>query len=561
MNKPNWRDLEREPMELAFHAENQSLVRRMDQLAWTFVVLGVAARLVRYLLRFPLWGDEIMLAGNFLDRDYEGLLRPLNEQQCAPILFLWTELAVIRWAGFSEWTLRLFPLLCGLGSVFLFRHVAARVMRGVPLAIAVGIFAVAYYPIRHSVELKPYASDVLVALVQLAIAVEWLRTPARAYWLWWLALASAIALGLSYPAVFVAGGISIGLVVPVARTKDRAVWLAYAAFNAAVVGAFALLVWVSFSHQFSASREFMTGYWAKSFPPLADPARLVAWMAETHTGQMFAYPLGGKRGASVLTFLCCVVACGLLARRKWSAIVVMFGGTLGLAFIAACLKLYPYGGNSRLVLYLAPFICLLMGVGGAAALANLRAWRPQRTGVLAAVTLLALVGSGVIVSDMVHPYKHAVDQLHRGFAIWFWNQRATEGDLICVRTDQGLELDPGTVPTAYLCYQRIYSPKHCDGRQIEVLSEARSGTALRCVQFHTTGSVRDESAHAAWLAKLAARHKLVAHEAYPVRLSIPREAPFFGTYEIYDFVLKEGTSVIASAGSGPSATQSEPLRR
>jgi hypothetical protein len=55
----------------------------------------------------------------------------------------------------------LFPALCGLASVILFRHLAVRLLRGIPLVLAVGIFATAFYPVRHSAEIKPYASDLL----------------------------------------------------------------------------------------------------------------------------------------------------------------------------------------------------------------------------------------------------------------------------------------------------------------------------------------------------------------------------------------------------------------
>ena len=40
-----------------------------------FVALGVLLRVARYLLNFPLWCDETMLAANFLDKGY-GDLRP-----------------------------------------------------------------------------------------------------------------------------------------------------------------------------------------------------------------------------------------------------------------------------------------------------------------------------------------------------------------------------------------------------------------------------------------------------------------------------------------------------
>ena len=147
--------------------------RRQRQLLWTLVALGVAARLVRYLLRFPLWADETALAANLLDRGYLDLAQPLGHEQVCPLGFLWTQLTLVRWFGFSEYTLRLPALLCSVGSVFLFHRLAGRLLRGSALVLAVGVFAVAYPGIRYAAEAKPYACDLFFATLLLTVAVEW----------------------------------------------------------------------------------------------------------------------------------------------------------------------------------------------------------------------------------------------------------------------------------------------------------------------------------------------------------------------------------------------------
>ena len=146
---------------------------------WIFLAVGLAARLVRYLLRFPLWEDEAMLSTNFLERGYLGLLQPLHYLQVAPTLFLWCQLTVVRLLGFSEYTLRLVPLACSIASLFLFRHLAGLLLRGTALVATFGIFAVAYPPIRYAAEAKPYGCDLFLALLMLVMMVHWLRGPAR----------------------------------------------------------------------------------------------------------------------------------------------------------------------------------------------------------------------------------------------------------------------------------------------------------------------------------------------------------------------------------------------
>ena len=106
-------------------------------------------------------------------------------------------------------SLRLIPFLCGLGSLLLFRHVAGRLLQGISLVLAVGLFAVAYPMTRYAAEAKPYGCDLLVALAMLALAIEWLRRPDQTRWLWCLAALVGPAVGYSFPAIFMAGGVSL----------------------------------------------------------------------------------------------------------------------------------------------------------------------------------------------------------------------------------------------------------------------------------------------------------------------------------------------------------------
>ena len=104
----------------------------MVSATWFFVGLGIAVRLVRYLVNYPIWHDEAFLAVNFWDRDYVDLLRPLDYGQVAPWLFLAIERTAVTWLGYSELALRLFPTICSILSLPLLRHVAGRLLRGTP---------------------------------------------------------------------------------------------------------------------------------------------------------------------------------------------------------------------------------------------------------------------------------------------------------------------------------------------------------------------------------------------------------------------------------------------
>src|SRR5262249_48344438 len=115
--------------------------------ALALVLLGVAARLLRYGLRFPVWGDEAFIGLSLIDRDYLGLTRQLECRQVALLLFLWAQRAAVDCLGTSECALRLVPLLAGIGALVLFWRLAWLTLPPLPATFATGLLAVSRWPI------------------------------------------------------------------------------------------------------------------------------------------------------------------------------------------------------------------------------------------------------------------------------------------------------------------------------------------------------------------------------------------------------------------------------
>src|SRR5262249_27922331 len=74
----------------------------LTRMALALLALGALWRTVRYLLQFPIWGDEALLAMNFAWLDYGQLTTRLENCQIAPLLFLWGERAAYCWLGPGE---------------------------------------------------------------------------------------------------------------------------------------------------------------------------------------------------------------------------------------------------------------------------------------------------------------------------------------------------------------------------------------------------------------------------------------------------------------------------
>jgi hypothetical protein len=417
------------------------------------------------LVAYPIWPDEAFVAANLLERGYLDLLRPLDYAQVCPFLFLWIELTVVRIFGFSEWSLRLFPALCGLASMVLFRHLAARLLRGVPFLLAVGIFATSFSPIRHSAEVKPYASDLLAALIFLVMVVEWRRSPERSRSWWVLAALVPILLALSYPSIFVATGLSLTLGPAVFRQRWRSVQWAYLIYNVMLLGSFLVIYLGSTSGQSVAVRAaYRWGYWRDSFPPWEEPWKLVGWLISTHTGNMLAYPIGGANGASTATFAALTIGSVAFWRRGQRTVFLLLLSPLAMGMAAAGLGQYPYGGSARIAQYAAPSICILAGLGCAVLFSQMLSPASCRRSARPAALLLALLGTYFAINDLIRPYRTYEDWENQRFARWFWSEYAHGSDLLCTRRDLGLLFEPKDWRTGmsavYLCNHGFFAKRN-----------------------------------------------------------------------------------------------------
>jgi len=441
------------------------------------------------------------------------LLRPLDYSQVCPLFFLWVELTAVKFLGYSEWSLRLFPTFCALASVGLFWDISRRLTRGLPHLLAVAIFAISFTPIRHGAEVKPYASDLLAALILLRIALGWTRNPNSSRWLWVLAVVAPVMLGLSYPAVFVASGLCLAMAPRALTRPNRVVRVAFLACNASILLSF-LALFAAFTTAQSAELTsfYRWGYWLDSFPPMDRPWLIPWWLLRTHSGMLMAYPVGGEAGASIVTFVCVLVGVASLWKQARREDLRILCAPFGMGLLAAFLGRYPYGGEARFMQYLAPATCLLMGIG-LAALIERRAVPNRRFNRRSAVVL------ALAVLDLVKPYRDKEDVLSRGFAQWLWNDQARDAELVCARTDLGLRFDTDPkqwqrgMSSIYRCYQALYSPRHQRNEAPDLNRVSRSHP-LRIVFFDRLPE--DNPCFSEWLRSLERKYELQRQTDYIV---------------------------------------------
>ncbi|MFO0844543.1 MAG: hypothetical protein U0797_19460 [Gemmataceae bacterium] len=381
--------------------------RRLGWLALGLVAVGVLWRLTRYLLAFPVWGDEAFLLLNYRTRGFADLFGPIDNCQVAPLLFHAAELAAYKWLGASELAIRLPALLACLGSLALFWRLARLLLPPLAHTLAVGVLAVSIWPATMGSLVKPYTFDLFFSLVLLVPFVTWLRRPESLRPLAALNRLTPQAGFGSFPAGFVGGGIGCAWLLQIARRRDARLWALLAVYGVALGGSFAAhYLFVGLPHMSSpfngtTTSTGMKTYWRDAFPP-ASPVAFARWWLLTHTGQMAAYPLGAPSGGSALTVGLGLVGAAWMWKRRQRGLLAVVGFTFALWLLAAALHKYPYGSSCRLSQHVAAMYCLLAGLGAAALLLRLQSqWRAT----LIVTGLLAAIGLGGAARDVVHPYR------------------------------------------------------------------------------------------------------------------------------------------------------------
>ena len=387
--------------------------RRIVQLCGFVVLLGLAWRIARYLLDFPIWGDEALLIVQFLERPhFADFLRPLDNAQVAPLGFLWLLRLFADLFGTSEFALRLAPLIVGIATLaaawWAFRLIAG------PLAgsIAAALLACSKFPGRYATEIKPYGLDLLVACLLLGLAAKIAEHPTRRKPWALLIVLTPLLLAFSYPAVFVAGGVALALGLIATTTRQRPALIATALFGLTLLASFCALYALTGTGQYKETYGTMMSFWDPAFVPRNASAFL--WVLKVHTGTLMAYPAGGSGTGSLLTFaLFAAGVIAVIARRRWFLLTLLLTPFL-LNLIAAALRRYPYGIEPRIVQHLAPAICILTAIGLVEVTRRLARTPRTRLVILgAAPVIFAAFTIAYLVHDGMHPVFNTDDAMIR----------------------------------------------------------------------------------------------------------------------------------------------------
>ena len=139
-------------------------------LFWVVALIGICCYTFCFARNREFWLDEAFLGMNILKRSYFQLWEPLDLYQVAPPLFLMISkffFSIHSYLFLSvEQSLRLYPFLCGIGSIILFPIVIKKIIKNNLIGLILYLLFV-FIPkiIYYAQEFKQYSSDVFWCLL------------------------------------------------------------------------------------------------------------------------------------------------------------------------------------------------------------------------------------------------------------------------------------------------------------------------------------------------------------------------------------------------------------
>lgn len=331
----------------------------LNILTWCIVAAGITLRLVLYFQNRNLIIDEANIVRNLAERGFGGLVLPLKYEQFAPPVFLWFEKLSSVLLGYGEQAMRLYPLLCGVAALVLFRKLLLQFM---PLRSAwfpLTILAVTYLPVKYSVEMKQYMPDTMIALALtlLATRLDIFREKPRRFLLTWL-VAGIVAIWSSMPSVFILAGIGIYYFLRLLYSRQ---W--HLLRPLIVVGAGWGLMFVVYYFAIlkpQIESDYLQNY-HKDYFLFATPSNFAEWQHNWARMKELICNVGGYEGRLIFINVSLILlgSVQLFIHHRQKALLAVL--PIVITLIAAALKQFSL--IDRVCLFLLPFIMILLGYG------------------------------------------------------------------------------------------------------------------------------------------------------------------------------------------------------
>lgn len=344
--------------EVSFDQGTSKIHRSLAHLMFLIILLGLALRAWAYLRVTSLYLDEILLSRNILDLPLRHLLsQPLALDQVAPRGFLLIEKLCVVLFGPNELALRLFPFLCSVASLLLFRRLADRILPPIGTAIALFLVAIGVPFLRFGAEVKQYECDLLAAIVLPLLLLRLLEREASKQRMLLVGLAGFVVIWFSQASVLVMAGLGAALTLQWLISRGEQIGRVLSTTIPLWAVASLLAVFAGFHSMTPSTKQYMNDFWSGAFFPL--PFRWstgLTWIGQRFVELFSDLTLLRYRWPLVFVALA-VIGIVIVWKRKRLAVFLLLAPAL-VALLAAIAHQYPFRG--RLSFWLLPAAVILV---------------------------------------------------------------------------------------------------------------------------------------------------------------------------------------------------------
>ena len=322
------------------------------------LILGSILRGAVWLQQRSIFLDEANLIRNYVEKGYRALFSHLDYQQYAPPLFSVTMKFIFQIFGINELSAKLFPLLCGIGLLWVFYVLNRRFLS--PFAALMAVLFVVFDKIfiDYATECKQYATDVFIAvlLILLSQTIDFKSFNAKKALLW--AAIGSIAIWFSMPSVFILAGVGAYYLFSFWKNKDLK-----AIKQISVIGALWLIQFALYFYfilktdaQSDNLQDFHKAYFL-AFPPLSMPDLNLLM---TQIGGIIDRSIGITFLAAAISIICFVLGIKQLWKNNRPVFLLL---VLPIVLTLTASALHYYSLIARLILFFLPIFILIVFIG------------------------------------------------------------------------------------------------------------------------------------------------------------------------------------------------------
>jgi hypothetical protein len=358
-------------------------------------IAGVGLRLKQYLAHLSLWRDEASLALNLIQRSFGDLMLPLEDDQGAPLGFLWFQKSIITVFGSDEYALRLLPLICSITAIFIFWFIASKYLSKYGTLLALTLFVLSGSLIEFGAEVKQFSSDVLISLLILAMFYFLRRQSLGIISILGYSMLGAILIWISHPAIFFLAAIGLSALLDFYQSSNKNNLRAIIIIGVTWVISFLIFYFVSLTHL--TNNQYLLDFWENGFPPsLNRPLVVFQWIVEILL-ESFKKPTG----LPIMGLGAFLYVMGAISLYKQDRIVY-FSLLLPILFtlLAAFLGKYPFA--DRLILFVIPLL-IIPTAEGTVQLTKLLSLGQYRLASLFLVGILLFYPLVTTIGFLTHP--------------------------------------------------------------------------------------------------------------------------------------------------------------